>query len=140
MELILYKTLDNSNVVNKTLTDGLVININLKYDTDITKPELYLIGDFRGFNYAHIPELNRYYFIKSIEQLNLKRVRLSLECDVLETYKADFLNVECEYQSKAVSGDYGNIVADSSVSELVTVRSDIVLDDVTSVVLTTLEF
>ena len=66
MQFILYNTLDGENVINKTLTDLMTVDINLKSSVDIVNPEIVLNGDFRGFNYAHIPELNRYYFIDQI--------------------------------------------------------------------------
>ena len=91
MELILYRTLDNANVINKVLTDPVTVNITLKNDVNIINPEIVLSGDFRGYNYAHIPELNRFYFIESFEQINLRFGKLFMSCDVLETYKADIL-------------------------------------------------
>jgi hypothetical protein len=83
MELILYRTLDNANVINKVLTDPVTVNITLKNDVNIINPEIVLSGDFRGYNYAHIPELNRFYFIESFEQINFRFGKLFMSCDVL---------------------------------------------------------
>ena len=137
MQLNLYKTLDAENVINKTLTDLMTIDINLKASVNIVNPEIVLNGDFRGFNYAHIPELNRYYFIDQIEQLNLKLVKLNLRCDVLETYKNDFLNNECEYKSSPKSGDYGTFDINSTIKDINIYKSDIILDNEDSITLTT---
>ena len=137
MRLNLYKTLDSENVINKTLTDLMTIDINLKASVNIVNPEIVLNGDFRGFNYAHIPELNRYYFIDHIEQLNLKLVKLNLRCDVLETYKNDFLNNECEYKSSRKSGDYGAFDINSTIKDINIYKSDIILDNEDSITLTT---
>lgn len=139
MDLVLYKTLDGNNVINKTLTDNLTISINFKKDTDIVNPEIVLSGDFRGFNYAHIPDLNRYYFIDSIEQLNLHLVKLSMRCDVLETYKAVILNTNCDYQSEANDGDNNIIVPDSVAVNKNLYYSDTTLEKDTSITLTTIE-
>ena len=105
MEIIFYTTNDSSNVINKTLDNPLTVNISLKKDTDIINPELILKGDFRGYNYAHIPTLNRYYLVTAIEQLNLSMVKISLMCDVLETYKYIILNSEVSYKRGLKEGD-----------------------------------
>lgn len=139
MILILYKTDDSPNTINKTLSDSLELNINLKKDTDIINPELVLKGDFRGFNYAYIPELNRYYFINSMEQLNFILVKLYLECDVLETYKEDILNSSGIIKRDITDGDYGVVSAESSINDITTHKADVTLALENNIVLTTLE-
>lgn len=114
MKMFLYNTDDGINVINKTLNNEVEININLKRDTDILNPEIVLKGDFRGFNYAYIPDLNRYYFINSMEQLNLQLVKLSLECDVLETYKNDIISSNARFKRNIKDGDFENITIDYS--------------------------
>lgn len=139
MDLVLYRTLDDNNVINKELTDPLTVSINFKKDTNIVNPEITLSGDFRGFNYAHIPDLNRYYFIDSIEQLNLYLVKLNMKCDVLETYKDAILNTNCDYQSTAISGDENVIIPDSMAVNKTTYLSDLILENGESIILTTIE-
>lgn len=139
MELILYKTDDSPNTINKTLTDPLTLEINLKKGTDIVNPELVLRGDFRGYNYARIPELHRYYFINSIEQLNFILVKLYLECDVLETYKTDILNCSGIIKRDIREGDYGDVNANSTVNVITTHKADVTLTLENNIVLTTLE-
>ena len=112
--MYLYHVNDAENVINKNLVNGLEIDINLKSSVDIVNPEIVLNGDFRGYNYAHLPDLNRYYFIERIEQLNLKLVKLNLSCDVLETYKADILNSNARFKRNIKNGDYQNISIDYS--------------------------
>lgn len=114
MKMYLYHVSDAENVINKNLVNGLEIDINLKASVDLVNPEIILNGDFRGYNYAHIPELNRFYFIDRIEQLNLKLIKLSLSCDVLETYKADILNSNARFKRNIKNGDYQNISIDYS--------------------------
>lgn len=139
MILVLYKTDDSPNTINKTLSDSLELNINLKKDTDIINPELVLKGDFRGFNYAYIPELNRYYFINSMEQLNFILAKLYLECDVLETYKEDILNSSGIIKRDIIDGDYGAVSAESSINDITTHKADVTLTLENNIVLTTLE-
>ncbi len=114
MKMYLYHVNDAENVINKNLVNGLEIDINLKASVDLVNPEIVLNGDFRGYNYAHLPDLNRYYFIDRIEQLNLKLIKLSLSCDVLETYKEDILNSNARFKRNIKNGDYQNISIDYS--------------------------
>lgn len=114
IDLILYSINDGDNVINKNLENGVTVQINLKQGFDIINPDIVLNGDYRGFNYAHIPDLNRFYFIAEIEQLNFQLVKLSLECDVLETYKSDILNSNARFKRNIKTGDYENISIDHS--------------------------
>lgn len=138
MILKLFKTLDSNNVINKTLTDEIQLDINLKSDTDIINPEIVLLGDFRGFNYAHIPDLNRFYFIERVEQLNMRLVKLSLSCDVLETYKESILNSECEYIREAKNGDKVINAPDSSFNNVAKYESNITMSLDNNIVISTI--
>ena len=94
MELILFKTNSDRNVINKELTDSKSLDIKLKRDELIESPRISC-NRFEGiedYNYAYIPNFERYYFIVDVEVLNKKIVRLRLHTDVLETYKTDILN------------------------------------------------
>ena len=109
IDFVLYSIDDNDNIINKNLGMGLNVPINLKGDFDLVNPTVILNGDFRQYNYAHIPDLNRYYFIERFEQLNLKMVQLYLKCDVLESYKSDILNSVARFKRGIKNGDYHNI-------------------------------
>ena len=141
MQLYLYKTKDSNRVLNKTLTNESLLNINLKRDTDIVRPIIQLMKvagvGFKQFNYAHIPDLNRFYFINNIESVNNSVDKLYLECDVLETYKADILASEMTYTATAGAGD--NIITDANTGVNINtkINSNITLDDGESIVLTT---
>lgn len=94
MELILYKTNNDRNVINKELTDPKSLDIKLKRDELVESPNISC-NRFEGideYNYAYIPNFERYYFIVDSEVLNKRIVRLRLHTDVLETYKNDILN------------------------------------------------
>ena len=129
MELNLYKCSDGDNVINKTLTEKLTINITLKRDVNITAPQIILINDngafFNQYNYAEIPELGRFYFIDSVTSLNNKMESLALRCDVLETYKADVLASKARFMRELKTGDYINSSIDYSVVKTITrIESD----------------
>lgn len=116
MELILFSVADGDNVINKTLEDGLVIDVNFKRDTDFTSPEIILMAidgvSYDDFNYCSIPELERFYFIRNVTALNSKVFSLVCECDYLESYKTDILASVASYRVQVASGDYGDIVLD----------------------------
>ena len=124
MELNLYKCSDGDNVINKTLTDKLTVNINLKRDVNITAPQIILMNDngafFNQYNYAEIPELGRFYFIDSVTSLNNKMESLALRCDVLETYKADVLASKARFMRGLKTGDYIAANIDYSVIKTIT--------------------
>lgn len=94
MELILYKTNSERNVINKELLEPVSLQIKLKRSELIVSPNITCKG-FEGikeYNYAYIPKFERYYFIQDMEILNRQITRLRLYTDVLETYKIDILN------------------------------------------------
>lgn len=137
IDLILYSINDGDNVINKNLVNGVNVPIHLKQGFDIINPDIVLNGDYRGFNYAHIPSLNRFYFINNIEQLNLRLVKLNMTCDVLETYKSEILNLNAIFIRDSKDGDYVNIEASSDNMIINTFKSDITLELDSNIVLTT---
>lgn len=96
MELRLYRTLDNENVINKNLSLIHTMEIKLKDKVSIINPTLILSlvngVDYFQCNYCYLSEFNRYYFIRDIELMSNKNYRIQLEVDVLESFKDDILN------------------------------------------------
>lgn len=110
MELKLYHTLDNENVINKTLTLIHTMKIKLKDTVSITNPILILsevpgVNYFRC-NYCYLSEFNRYYFIRDIELMSTKNYKLQLEVDVLESFKEDILNSDAQIKRTIRTGDF----------------------------------
>ena len=92
MILKLYNTSDSNNTIGKTLTDEQTFDITFKDTFDILNPVILLKSSTPILkNYAYLPELARYYFITSTQVQPNKIYRLYLECDVLESFKADIL-------------------------------------------------
>ena len=107
MDIYLYNTADDDNVLNKTLTDELIISdVKLKNPVNINNPILSLSSkivyddgygggwtyETKDYNYAYIPAFERYYFIENITlQSNAINV-LTLKVDVLKTYEDEILN------------------------------------------------
>lgn len=118
MELILYKTTDDENVINKDLEFFKSININLKDDVNVSNPDLKLrlnVDDVKNFNYAEINSFNRKYFVRDIQNLNNSIWLVRLECDYLETFKDDILNSRASVTRNISKGDYQDISQDFEV-------------------------
>ena len=108
MKLILYKTTDPRNKLNKTLTAGKEIFINLKRDDSKENPRIKISNTnlTDNYNYAYIEVFDRYYFINSITKLNFSLSELEFETDLLSTYK-DIVLASTGLISHAIQeGDY----------------------------------
>lgn len=92
MEITLYKVLDEVNKLNKTLQNGITINGNFRSEIDNIDIIVEIETNNLDFNYISIPTLNKYYFVRNINHVNVKITRLILHCDVLMSYKTDILN------------------------------------------------
>lgn len=123
MKITFYSTIDSENVINKTLVKGVTIPIKLKRDVDILSPVLVLTNttgvDYRKYNYCFIDALNRFYFIRTVRQINGFLFHLELSCDVLETYKDKILLSKARFKRKVLSGDYYNAHIDNGVKQTV---------------------
>jgi hypothetical protein len=89
----MYNTSDSNNTINKTLANETEFNIKLKGNTSITQPIVILhSNNIILFNYAYIPEFNRYYFVDKIELFPNGIYNITLKVDVLESFKNDIKN------------------------------------------------
>lgn len=96
MKVILYYNASEVNKINKSLNYENEFEGTLRDDTSIVNPVIIMnITDPTKFNYCYIPEFGRYYFINDIVSVKNKLWRLSLNVDVLESFKAYFINLNC---------------------------------------------
>ena len=123
MQITFYSTDDGENVINKTLLQGVTIPINLKRETDILSPVLTLTNktgiNYSQFNYCYIDVLKRFYFIRTVRQLNSALFHVELSCDVLETYKDKILASKARFKRKIKTGDYYNASIDDSTKQTI---------------------
>lgn len=97
MTVTLYSTTDDRRVLNKTITSVISIQTASIYgDITLTHPSLLLEYNSSIYqcNYAYIPEFSRYYFINNITFSSGNRMILTLEVDVLMTYKSSILGLD----------------------------------------------
>lgn len=96
MEIRLYSSSDETNKINKTLTNEIVLNGTLKDETSVINPIILIeANNLTQYNYCYIPLFKRYYFIKDITVVRNNLFRLFLDIDVLMSYKDEILNLDC---------------------------------------------
>lgn len=113
--IIYYNNLSDEIVINKNLEEISRENISLKKTIDFTTPVIELKLDNVNFNYVYIDELDRYYFVRTIESVGNHLFNVYLECDVIETYKETILNSNAEYMVKLQ--EYQNVNTLSQVKK-----------------------
>ena len=89
--LELYKVLNQTNELTKTLNNAVVVNGSFRSEIDAIDVIVEIETNTYDFNYIYIPSLNKYYFLQNIVHVNAKIIRMQLHCDVLMTHKADIL-------------------------------------------------
>ena len=141
MKLILYKTTDPRNKLNKTLTAGKEILINLKRDDSKENPRIKISNTnlTDNYNYAYIGVFDRYYFINSITKLNFSLSELEFETDLLSTYKDIVLASKGLISHAIQEGDYRLTNPKTSDNyEMELFNSDVELTNDNTILLTTI--
>lgn len=99
MELRLYNSVAEVNVLNKSSYLTLVTTLTgtLREGTDLINPTIRVeLATLPTFNYVHIPEFNRYYFVQGITSVRNKIWDITLHVDVLMTYRTQILSLTAE--------------------------------------------
>ena len=92
MNIVLYVNNSEQNKINKSLSNPATFSGVLKEETSIINPVILMeVDNPYNYNYAFIPEFNRYYFISNITSVNNKMWRISFKVDVLESFKNEIL-------------------------------------------------
>ena len=143
MEIVLYSTTDGENIINKDLDEKYRFNIKMKKDIDLITPTIILNDkgtmNFNSCNYCYIEEFNRYYFIRTIENLANRVWVLQLECDVLESFKNDILNSDAEINRRIKEGDYFSTnMKVETIREIDIYKSDVTLINEKNIILSTI--
>ena len=136
MELELYKNDSSYNTINKALTLLTTLNIHLKQYTNLLHTQIIIHNNeqLKELNYAKM--LDRYYFVQVQTINNDKFLLLTLDEDVLETYKKDILSSSQDVIEKSTAG---NIKQTNVLPETVskTFNSDIKLENGNSIIMVT---
>lgn len=140
MELVLYKTTSQHNVIGKVLTSAKTYNINLKKTEPIESPHIRVTvqGELSGYNYAYLPYFKRYYFIDNVERGNYVLVDLYLSVDVLESYKNDILHSQAIITKSSKKTLFSQGATTSADNEVLQYDSDTELPETSTIVLATI--
>lgn len=77
----------------------------LKEETSIINPVVLMeLENPALYNYAYIPEFNRYYFITDMVAVRNGLWRLSMHVDVLESFKTSLMNVDVILSDSEIVG------------------------------------
>lgn len=96
MDIKLYHNSSPTNKIGKTLNSELTLTGSLRDSSKITEPSIMIeASSVSGYDYAYIPEFDRYYFIKEKTSYRTGLWILSMEVDVLETYATDIKALDC---------------------------------------------
>ena len=139
MEMILYKTADSENVINKTKVEIHRTNIELKKTISVVTPTIVLNNlstvHLLKSNYCYLEKFNRFYFIRDIT-VDRTVIHLDLECDVLESFKTEILNSEAEINRKLGVGEYyANNVKTEIVRDIDIFKSGVILENQKNIIL-----
>lgn len=88
-----YNYTGRPNTINKTLTNPTQMQGVFRSTFNVLQPSLRVKkGDVFTFNYCHIHELNRYYFITNVSVIDNDNYDISLSLDVLKTYEDEIMS------------------------------------------------
>lgn len=136
MQLELYKNSSSFNTINKELSLLNTLNIHLKQGANLLHTQIIIHNNsqLKELNYAKM--LDRCYFVQVQTLNNNKFLLLTLDEDVLETYKKDILASSQDIIEKSTAG---NIKQTNVLPETVskTFNSDTKLENGSSIIMVT---
>ena len=88
MQIDIYKITEDPKVYPKTLSDPVTITGSIRdAAVDVMRPVIMVQGaPADDYNYAWIPEFQRFYFMDPPESVRTGLIRLQMHVDVLQTY------------------------------------------------------
>lgn len=92
MTITFYNSDNEKNVVVKSLSNGTTMTGTLRMPTSVLNPVVIIENaTFPTWNYAHINEFSRYYFITNIVSVNENLWQIEMKVDVLMSFSATIL-------------------------------------------------
>lgn len=120
MEIKLYHNISDNRTIRKKLVNEFSLTGTLRDSCSLIEPIINIENnDVVRFNYAYIPDFQRYYFIRKVTSLRKGMWTVELEVDPLMSFKGDLLalQVVVDKQSSDLIGDEyiddGSLVADN---------------------------
>ena len=119
MQLELYKNISSSNTINKELTLINTLDIHLSQHANLSHTQFIIHNNdqLKELNYAKM--LDRCYFVQVQTLNNNKFLSLTLDEDVLETYKKEILASTQDVIEKSSAGNVKqNNVSSETISKI----------------------
>ena len=120
MEIKFYNNMSDNRCIRKKLLSEFTVSGTLRDSCSIMYPVITIeSSNVLRYNYAYIPEFQRYYFIKNITSFRNNLWTVEFEVDPLMSFKADILalSVVVDKQSGTSIGDEyiddGSLVTDN---------------------------
>lgn len=97
MTIELYNVSDVSNKIIKNIgSPAVTVSGSLKDDCELLNPVIRIErSGVPNYNYAHIPEFSRYYFVDPPKAVHNNIWELKMHVDVLYTYRGGILIAPC---------------------------------------------
>ena len=115
MVIDLYINSSENNRVSKVLSGKFELTGTLRGETNVINPEILIEHtNPTGYNYAYIPEFNRYYFINEFTSVRNGLWRVRLAVDVLETYKTQIKQMSAIIDKQKNKGNSNLYLNDGS--------------------------
>lgn len=136
MKIELYKSSSSYNVINKELTLLTTLTIHLKQRANLLHTQIIIHNNdqLKELNYAKM--LDRSYFVQVQTLNNNKFLLLTLDEDVLETYKKEILASSQDVIEKSTAGNVKQKnVSPETISK--TFNSDVKIDNGSSIIMVT---
>ena len=121
MEIRLYNNVSDNRTIRKKLLNEFSLTGTLRDSCSLIEPVINIeSSNVLRFNYAYIPDFQRYYFVKEITNLRKNIWTLELEVDPLMSFKGDILALDVvvdKQSSDSIGDEYiddGSLVADNN--------------------------
>lgn len=122
MLIKLYHNNSPNNKIGKSLNSEVTYTGSLRDASKIIKPSVMIETEsISGYDYAYIPDFDRYYFIKEKTSYRTGLWILDMEVDVLETYADDIKALDCIIEGTEAYG--GDTYLDNTESWVTSVKA-----------------
>lgn len=121
MDIKLYYNTSDNKTIRKNIINEFSLTGTLRDSCSLIEPVINIeSSNVLRFNYAYIPDFQRYYFVKEIINLRKNIWTLELEVDPLMSFKGDILVLQVvvdKQSSDSIGDEYiddGSLVADNN--------------------------
>lgn len=116
MEVQFFYNVSDPRCINKTLIEGDIFEGQARDQVSIMSPVvLFDTEDIIKYNYAYIPEFERYYSIDNIVAYRNNLYEVTMNVDVLMSFRRDILNCVAVVDKQAMQENGDEYIDDGSL-------------------------